>query len=431
MPDQNLATESDGQPLYGAPKRKEVIVVADTMSKPRVQAINSSGHSTILLDESSYVPQYSLSLTLPLSLVQIPFTASSNQPMVTTIHSNTGQRDTVVRSAPAASDFSPIILTRTSQDTPEQSEIEELVTIVSKTGSNAEPQRSLKRVMNSAYPDAQKKQKVQSLCKEFDKPSTSSAKGTFEAEKKNPPCAICGDPATGIHFGADSCAACSAFFRRTVTINRKFECIGDSSTNCSNLKGSSSCKKCRFEKCVSVGMDIGSVQCNRDSIGHYSIRAKLLQNNNVSLADADTILDDLRENYNALNYRRQLLYSMENNIEKIFSEKEPPIREMKSVTDCLYQMKLLEPRLAADFVRSLQFLKDAELSNKDMLSLYKNFDVTRQAVEEPFLTYKHQLLERNCWVMLNRNYIDLSNTRRYFEDGTMNELTLGQRTAEK
>ncbi|VDM83695.1 unnamed protein product [Strongylus vulgaris] len=104
--------------------------------------------------------------------------------MVTTIQSNTGQRDTVVRSAPAASDFSPIILTRTAQDTSEQSEIEELVTIVSKTGNNAEPQRSLKRVMNSAYPDAQKKQKVQSLCKEFDKPSTSSAKGTFEAEKK-------------------------------------------------------------------------------------------------------------------------------------------------------------------------------------------------------------------------------------------------------
>ncbi|KAK6751514.1 hypothetical protein RB195_003107 [Necator americanus] len=108
-----------------------------------------------------------------------------------------------------------------------------------------------------------------------------------------------------------------------------------------------------------------------------------------------------------------------------------PIREMRSISESLYQMRQLEPRLAADFVRSLQFLKDSHLTIKELHSLYQNFDVTRQAVEEPFLTYKHQMLDKNCWVMLNRNYIDLSSTQKYFDDGTMIELTLNRQTAEK
>lgn len=54
---------------------------------------------------------------------------------------------------------------------------------------------------------------------------------------QSPPCVVCGDAATGIHFGADACAACSAFFRRTVSVKRDFSCIGDGVKPCTNLKG--------------------------------------------------------------------------------------------------------------------------------------------------------------------------------------------------
>lgn len=36
------------------------------------------------------------------------------------------------------------------------------------------------------------------------------------------------------------------------------------------------------------------------------------------------------------------------------------------------------------------------------VNIFKNYDVTRQAIEEPFVTYKFGFLQRNCWVMLNR-----------------------------
>ena len=37
-------------------------------------------------------------------------------------------------------------------------------------------------------------------------------------------CAICGDRATGKHYGANSCDGCKGFFRRSVRKNHQYQC---------------------------------------------------------------------------------------------------------------------------------------------------------------------------------------------------------------
>lgn len=37
-------------------------------------------------------------------------------------------------------------------------------------------------------------------------------------------CAICGDRATGKHYGASSCDGCKGFFRRSVRKNHMYSC---------------------------------------------------------------------------------------------------------------------------------------------------------------------------------------------------------------
>ncbi|GMT05583.1 hypothetical protein PENTCL1PPCAC_27757, partial [Pristionchus entomophagus] len=80
-------------------------------------------------------------------------------------------------------------------------------------------------------------------------------------------CLVCGGRGDGAHFGArEACRACAAFFRRTVSMGKSYECRGDhqcaveASIRCI-------CRACRYDKCLEVGMQPQNVQKRRDSVG--------------------------------------------------------------------------------------------------------------------------------------------------------------------
>lgn len=66
-------------------------------------------------------------------------------------------------------------------------------------------------------------------------------------------CAICGDRATGKHYGASSCDGCKGFFRRSVRKNHVYSCRF--SRNCTIDKDKrNQCRYCRLRKCFKAGM---------------------------------------------------------------------------------------------------------------------------------------------------------------------------------
>uniref|UniRef100_A0A8R1E3R8 Nuclear receptor domain-containing protein n=1 Tax=Caenorhabditis japonica TaxID=281687 RepID=A0A8R1E3R8_CAEJA len=79
-------------------------------------------------------------------------------------------------------------------------------------------------------------------------------------------CQVCAQPAHGNHFGAISCRACAAFFRRAaITAKTIYKC--KNYDNCQIWKnGRFICKKCRLVKCHEVGMDSSKFQFDRDPI---------------------------------------------------------------------------------------------------------------------------------------------------------------------
>lgn len=68
-------------------------------------------------------------------------------------------------------------------------------------------------------------------------------------------CVICGpgEKATGYHFGAMTCEACKAFFRRTVRRNRSYSCRMDRVCDV-NKDTRNQCQYCRLQKCLRKGM---------------------------------------------------------------------------------------------------------------------------------------------------------------------------------
>ncbi|CAD7004683.1 unnamed protein product [Ceratitis capitata] len=72
------------------------------------------------------------------------------------------------------------------------------------------------------------------------------------------PCKVCGDKASGYHYGVTSCEGCKGFFRRSIQKQIEYRCLRDGKCLVIRLNRNR-CQYCRFKKCLSAGM---SRDCN-------------------------------------------------------------------------------------------------------------------------------------------------------------------------
>ncbi|XP_078488418.1 nuclear receptor isoform X2 [Ciona intestinalis] len=74
-------------------------------------------------------------------------------------------------------------------------------------------------------------------------------------------CKICGDKASGFHYGVHACEGCKGFFRRTIRLKIEYEtCVQSCKVN---LKSRNKCQFCRFKKCVGLGMSRDAIRFGR------------------------------------------------------------------------------------------------------------------------------------------------------------------------
>ncbi|CAN0065720.1 unnamed protein product [Lampetra planeri] len=86
-------------------------------------------------------------------------------------------------------------------------------------------------------------------------------------------CVVCGDVASGRHYGAMSCEGCKGFFKRSVRRSVVYTCRGN--RDCLITKNHRNrCQYCRLQKCLLMGMRQESVQNERkpsDKAGSVSL----------------------------------------------------------------------------------------------------------------------------------------------------------------
>lgn len=111
--------------------------------------------------------------------------------------------------------------------------------------------------------------------------STTSAIGDFGSDSTNQDtikeeiprrlCLVCGDIASGFHYGVASCEACKAFFKRTIQGNIEYTC--PASNDCEiNKRRRKACQACRFRKCLLMGMLKEGVRLDRVRGGRQKYR---------------------------------------------------------------------------------------------------------------------------------------------------------------
>ncbi|XP_072306019.1 nuclear receptor subfamily 1, group D, member 4a isoform X2 [Eucyclogobius newberryi] len=76
-------------------------------------------------------------------------------------------------------------------------------------------------------------------------------------------CKVCGDIASGFHYGVHACEGCKGFFRRSIQQNINYKmCVKNEKCLIMRMNRNR-CQHCRFKKCISVGMSRDAVRFGR------------------------------------------------------------------------------------------------------------------------------------------------------------------------
>ncbi|XP_051890332.1 peroxisome proliferator-activated receptor delta-like [Pristis pectinata] len=113
-------------------------------------------------------------------------------------------------------------------------------------------------------PDTEIASSFQTDVMEAASPSVIQSKVTNEEATTsgvNVECRICGDKASGFHYGVHACEGCKGFFRRTIRMKLEYE---KCDRNCKiQKKNRNKCQYCRFQKCLALGMSHNAIRFGR------------------------------------------------------------------------------------------------------------------------------------------------------------------------
>ncbi|XP_003743687.1 steroid hormone receptor ERR1 [Galendromus occidentalis] len=103
--------------------------------------------------------------------------------------------------------------------------------------------------------------------------SAAAAQQVARVEQGSPRrvCLVCGDVASGYHYGVASCEACKAFFKRTIQGNIEYTCPANNDCEI-NKRRRKACQACRFQKCLKTGMLKEGVRLDRVRGGRQKYR---------------------------------------------------------------------------------------------------------------------------------------------------------------
>ncbi|CAF0919148.1 unnamed protein product [Adineta steineri] len=96
--------------------------------------------------------------------------------------------------------------------------------------------------------------------------ATTSGAAAAAAAASRYACVICGDKASGKHYGVHSCEGCKGFFKRTVRKDLTYTCR-DNRDCIIDKRQRNRCQYCRYQKCLNVGMKREAVQDERQKSG--------------------------------------------------------------------------------------------------------------------------------------------------------------------
>ncbi|CAI5451429.1 unnamed protein product [Caenorhabditis angaria] len=200
-------------------------------------------------------------------------------------------------------------------------------------------------------------------------------------------CTVCEETADANHFGAMTCRACAAFFRRKVATRNRIirrcdrKCVMNSTMR-------KLCASCRFERCLKVGMRESEVL----SKIYEQKKRKVETDNAISLKRIETFYTHLENVKKCEFLRKENSFPKMANY-KVFNE------AFKKYADLITENIILA------------FPEVQSLSDDQKNTLFKNFTTVFVIIEGCYKSKSEKI-----WILPNGDYVDDDNAVDFYKD---------------
>ncbi|EPQ02107.1 Androgen receptor [Myotis brandtii] len=165
-------------------------------------------------------------------------------------------------------------------------------------------------------------------------------------------CLICGDEASGCHYGALTCGSCKVFFKRAAEGKQKYLCASRNDCTIDKFRRKN-CPSCRLRKCYEAGMTLGALNC----IIHSKMATR-----NVAL-DKSLLSSEVQFSYHKIGMKSALLKTVSTNPEEITCRKLGVAFGTKKKIWILAKTKGHQPQ-PAQYARKLKKLGNLKLQEE-------------------------------------------------------------------
>ncbi|EGT38250.1 hypothetical protein CAEBREN_24070 [Caenorhabditis brenneri] len=232
--------------------------------------------------------------------------------------------------------------------------------------------------------------------------------------KEKSKCSICLEEGDGYHFGAEACKACAAFFRRSVTQKKSYQCRGNDDCDITiNIR--CMCRACRFTKCIEMGMNPAGVQQRQEPPKPQDLPDLQTPLNTPSTSSSPGIphhdhmpmLTRMQQNYQKLLNARQIIHKEDG--ENLFEERVP--RQITYLESIKQGMK--DVTLGADWI-SWCYEDFVRLPVDQKNALFRNFYVAHFVLEEAFMSHTKNTPDRVNFP--SGDYIDINELEKFYKN---------------
>nr|QRG28752.1 peroxisome proliferator-activated receptor [Patella depressa] len=229
-------------------------------------------------------------------------------------------------------------------------------------------------------------------------------------------CRICGDRASGFHYGVHSCEGCKGFFRRTLKKSLVYKPCQMGSQCKIDMGTRNKCQYCRYQRCLNAGMSQDAVRFGRCRSGREKLLAdkeELMTTCGKRIVELRSLTDLIKAAFRDI-FINTIFFARENSRAMIFNQSEGQCVNYDDliVVECLSSEEFFEKGIFTQYQELIVPVLEASVKFAKKLPGFTNMSMADQICL--MKTNGFMVVQIALHMLIDKDYINFVSRRNAF-----------------